>query len=80
MKYNADGEVGEFQWTDKEEDGTGTLGFEFLPYSMKTVRMFRNALSGTIQLADLPGKTEAVNLGGNQLTSSLDLDSLPAAV
>ncbi|KNH07091.1 hypothetical protein XU18_1653 [Perkinsela sp. CCAP 1560/4] len=42
--------------------------------------MSRNALSGTIQLADLPGKMEVVNLGANQLAGSLDLDSLPAAV
>ena len=39
-----------------------------------------NALSGTIQLADLPGKIEGVYLNVNQLTGSLDLDTLPAAV
>ena len=47
---------------------------------MKTVRMFINALSGTIQLADLPGKMEVMILYDNQLTGSLDLDRLPAAV
>ena len=42
--------------------------------------MFKNALSGTIQLADLPGKIEAVYLYENQITGSLNLDSLPATV
>ena len=42
--------------------------------------MFRNALSGTIQLADLPEKIEGVYFYGNQLTGSLELDRLPAAV
>ena len=77
---NGDGEVEEFQWSDKEEPGTGTLGLGFLPCSMKTLRMFSNALSGTVQLADLPGKIEVVYLYHNQLTGSLDLDSLPATV
>ena len=53
---NADGEVEEFHWMCKNENGTGTLGFEFLPWSIKYMQMFYNALSGTIQLADLPGK------------------------
>ena len=42
--------------------------------------MFNNALSGTIQLADLPGKIEVVYLYDNQMTGSLNLDSLPATV
>ena len=46
-----------------------------LRYKNKT-----NALSGTIQLADLPGKTEGVYLSVNQLTGSLELDGLPATV
>ena len=37
VKCNADGEVERFLWISKKEDGTGTLGFEFLPWSMKTV-------------------------------------------
>ena len=40
---NRDGEVEEFQWNNKQE--TGTLGFEFLPWSMKIVKMCSNALS-----------------------------------
>ncbi|KNH03913.1 hypothetical protein XU18_4762 [Perkinsela sp. CCAP 1560/4] len=80
VKCNADGKVEEFQWISKDRHGTGTVGFEFLPWSMKTVWMFWNALSGTIQLADLPGKMERVYLSVNQLTGSLDLDTLPAAV
>ena len=42
---NADGEVEKFEWTEKYEDGTGTLGFEFLPWSMKLFRVCSNALS-----------------------------------
>ena len=42
---NDDGEVEEFHWINKTENGTGTLSFEFLPWSMKTVNMFMNALS-----------------------------------
>ena len=80
VKCNAGGEVEHFWWTDKDEYGTGTVEFEFLPCSMKTLRMFSNALSGTVQLADLPGKIEVVYLYHNQLTGSLDLDSLPATV
>ena len=80
VRCNADGEVEVFEWNDKDEDGTGTVAFEFLPYTIKTVWMFMNALSGTIQLADLPGKMEGVYLSVNQLTGSLDLDTLPAAV
>ena len=77
---NADGEVEKFLWINKKEDGTGTLGFEFLPCSMKRLQMWRNALSGTIQLTDLPGKMEVVYLFDNQIKGSLDLDRLPAAV
>ena len=80
VKCNADGEVKEFEWVLKSEDGTGTLGFEFLPCSMKTLRMFMNALSGTIQLAGLPEKMEVISLASNKLTGSLDLDGLPADV
>ncbi|KNH05366.1 hypothetical protein XU18_3606 [Perkinsela sp. CCAP 1560/4] len=76
---NGDGEVEEFQWICKNEDGTGTLGFEFLPCSMKSLRMFMNALSSTIQLAGLPEKMEVISLASNKLTGSLDLDSLPHA-
>ena len=43
---NADREVEEFVWKHYFEDGTGTIGFEFLPWSMKIVRMLYNALSG----------------------------------
>ena len=77
---NADGEVEKFEWTDKYEDGTGTLGFEFLPCSMKSLQMWNNALSGTIQLTDLPGKMEVVYLFDNQIKGSLDLDRLPGTV
>ena len=77
---NADREVEEFVWKHYFEDGTGTIGFEFLPWSMKIVRMYANALSGTIQLADLPGRMEELTLSCNQLTGILDLDRLPAAV
>ena len=80
VECNADGEVEEFHWVFQQEAGTGTLGFEFLPWSMKIVVMWNNALSGTIQLADLPGKTEGVYLSVNQLTGSLELDGLPATV
>ena len=80
VKCNAGGEVEEFHWICKTENGTGTPGFEFLPCSMKTLRIFMNALSGTIQLADLPGKIEVVYLYDNQMTGSLNLDRLPATV
>ena len=80
VECNADGEVEEFHWVFQQEAGTDTLGFEFLPWSMKIVVMWNNALSGTIQLADLPGKTEGVYLSVNQLTGSLELDGLPATV
>ncbi|KNH04551.1 hypothetical protein XU18_4235 [Perkinsela sp. CCAP 1560/4] len=78
VKCNGDGEVEEFDWICKNEHGT--LGFEFLPCSMKTLRMFMNALSGTIQLAALPGKMEVVYISFNNLIGSLGLDRLPAAV
>ena len=77
---NADGEVEHFWWANRDEDGTATVGFELLPCSMKTLRMWNNALSATIQLGNLPCKIEAVYLNDNQLTGSLDLDSLPATV
>ena len=80
VKCNGDGEVEEFRWVFKQENGTGTVGFEFLPWSIKIVRMWNNALSGTIQLADLPGKIEVVDVSFNNLIGCLDLDRLPAAV
>ncbi|KNH08683.1 hypothetical protein XU18_0846 [Perkinsela sp. CCAP 1560/4] len=80
VKCKGDGEVEEFRWVFKKQDGTGTPVFEFFPCSMKTVRMFWNALSGTIQLADLPEKIEVVYTSLNNLIGSLDLDSLPAVV
>ena len=45
VNCNVHGEVQEFQWINKKEDGTGTLGFEFLPCSMKSLQMWNNALS-----------------------------------
>ena len=66
VKCNGDGEVEKFLWSNKKHDGMGTLGFEFLPCSMKTARLFINALSGTIQLADLPGKMEVVDISSQQ--------------
>ena len=78
MKCNVDGEVEVYEWNNKHQ--AGTLGFKFLPCTMKTLRMFKNALSGTIQLADLPGKIEVVYLYENQITGILNLDSLPATV
>ncbi|KNH05683.1 hypothetical protein XU18_3300 [Perkinsela sp. CCAP 1560/4] len=42
---NDDGEVEEFRWVFKQENGTGTVGFEFLPWSIKIVVMWNNALS-----------------------------------
>ncbi|KNH04557.1 hypothetical protein XU18_4241 [Perkinsela sp. CCAP 1560/4] len=48
---NGDGEVEEFEWVLKRLHGTGTLGFEFLPFSMKIVRMLHSAL--TIFIAPL---------------------------
>ena len=74
---NADGEVEEFVWKHYFEHGTGTIGFEFLPWSMKIVRMLYNAPSGTIQLADLPEKIEGVYLYGNQLTANPTKDTSP---
>ncbi|KNH05371.1 polygalacturonase inhibitor [Perkinsela sp. CCAP 1560/4] len=80
MMCNADGEFKEFEWIFNHQDGGGTLGFEFLPWSMEIVEMFRNTLSGTIRLSDLPGKMNEVVLYYNQLTGSLDLDTLPDEV
>ena len=80
VKCNVHGEVEEFHWNFKQDNGIGTVGLEFLPCSMKYVQMFRNALSGTIQLADLPGKMEVVDISFNNLIGCLDLDRLPAAV
>ena len=80
VKCNGDGEVEEFRWVFKQENGTGTVGFEFLPCSIKTLNMILNVLSGTIQLADLPGKMEVVDVSFNNLIGCLDLDRLPAAV
>ncbi|KNH03741.1 leucine-rich repeat protein [Perkinsela sp. CCAP 1560/4] len=80
VKCNGDREVEDFHWGFKWDNGTGTLGLEFLPPSMKVVAMYQNALYGTFQLADLPKKMEVVCLFENQLTGSLDLDSLPAVV
>ncbi|KNH00532.1 leucine-rich repeat (LRR) protein [Perkinsela sp. CCAP 1560/4] len=77
---NAKAEVEKFEWTNKHEDGTGTLVLEFLPWSMKLFRVCSNALSGTIRLADLPMKIEELSLFSNQLTGSLDPDGLPATV
>ena len=70
VKCNVDGEVEKFYWIGERGHGTGTLGLEFLPCSMKSLQMWRNALSGTIQLADLPGKIEVVYLNVNQLTAN----------
>ncbi|KNH04552.1 hypothetical protein XU18_4236 [Perkinsela sp. CCAP 1560/4] len=42
---NADRDIEKFLWIIKNDDGTGTLGFEFLPWSMKRLQMWRNALS-----------------------------------
>ncbi|KNH03977.1 hypothetical protein XU18_4702 [Perkinsela sp. CCAP 1560/4] len=80
VKCNADGKVEDFKWVSKKQDGTGTLGFEFLPWSIRNVVMWNNALSGTIQLADLPEKMEVVDISYNNLIGCLDLDSLPATV
>ena len=80
VKCKGDGEVEEFRWGFKQENGTGTVGFEFLPCSIKTLNMILNVLSGTIQLADLPGKIEVVDVSFNNLIGCLDLDRLPAAV
>ena len=43
VKCNGDGKVEVFHWVYEQE--AGTLSFEFLPWSMKTVNMFMNALS-----------------------------------
>ena len=75
---NADGEVEEFHWNNKQQ--AGTLGFEFLICSMKTLYMFMNDLSGTIQLGDLPGRMKKLSLFSNNLIGSLDFDTLPADV
>ncbi|KNH09096.1 hypothetical protein XU18_0606 [Perkinsela sp. CCAP 1560/4] len=77
VKCNADGEVEKFEWICKNRHGTGIVGFEFLPCSMKTLRMFWNALSGTIRLADLPGKMEGVHLYDNKLTLTRRKDTSP---
>ena len=45
VKCNVDGEVEKFYWIGEREHGTGTLGLEFLPCSMKSLQMWRNALS-----------------------------------
>ncbi|KNH04542.1 hypothetical protein XU18_4226 [Perkinsela sp. CCAP 1560/4] len=72
-----DGKVAEFWGICKKEHGTGTLGFEFLPCSMKTMGMYTTALSGTIQLADVPVEIERVYPNVNKLTGSLKLENLP---
>ncbi|KNH06313.1 hypothetical protein XU18_2818 [Perkinsela sp. CCAP 1560/4] len=77
---NADKDIDKFLWINKKGYGTGTLGFEFLPPSIKAVVMYQNALHVTIQLADLPGKMEKVFLTRNNLAGSLDLDRLPTDV
>ncbi|KNH09302.1 hypothetical protein XU18_0580 [Perkinsela sp. CCAP 1560/4] len=46
VKCNGDGEVEEFYWNFKQADGTGTVGFEFLPPSLSTLMMWSNVLSG----------------------------------
>ena len=80
MKCNPDGEFEGFDWTNKSGDRTGTLGFEFLPLSMKIVNMWINTLNGTIQLWDFPGKMEVIIIYGSRMTGSLDLGRLPATV
>ena len=45
VKCNAGGEVEEFKWRCKYQHGTGTVGFEFLPWSIRNLVMWNNALS-----------------------------------
>ena len=68
VKCNANGEVEVFKWNNKQQ--AGTLGCKFLPCSMKSLHMRLNAISGTIELADLPGKMDGVYLFNNKLTAN----------
>ena len=77
---NDDGEVEAFDWSMTWRDGTGTLEFNFLPRSMKDLRMHANALSGTIELAGLPENMKGLNLSHNALSGTLDLDDLPSSM
>ena len=62
---NGDGEVEKFEWTNKHEDGTGTLVLEFLPWSMKLFRVCSNALSADPMDGHLyvVGRTSTQSLG-----------------
>ena len=73
-------QVVRFWWSWRNAEGTGTLSFAYLPWSMRDLSMTNNALSGTINLADLPEDIVSLNLANNQLTGSLDIDSLQAAM
>ena len=74
------GEVKMFSWVLYQGSGTGTLGFEFLPSSLKDLSMIFNALSGTIELSCLPENMNRLDLRSNQLTGRLGLQSLPRAM
>ncbi|KNH00572.1 hypothetical protein XU18_5209 [Perkinsela sp. CCAP 1560/4] len=75
---NTTGEIENFTWSGKK--AAGTLGLGLLPWSVKTLDMSINSLSGTIQLASIPEKMENFYLYRNQLTGSLNLNSLPVAM
>ena len=69
MRYiYLDGKVEEFWWICKKEHGTGTLGFEFLPCSIKT-KVLRVILAEPVTYRNL-------SLGmADQLVPILVLDS-----
>ncbi|KNH04258.1 hypothetical protein XU18_4468 [Perkinsela sp. CCAP 1560/4] len=90
---NADGEIEDLSWSHKYQDRTGTLGFEFLPRSMKNLGMLKNALNGTIKIADLPERMKTFYLFCNRFAMAfarklfhrftgtlLDFDNLPLAM
>ncbi|KNH04271.1 hypothetical protein XU18_4481 [Perkinsela sp. CCAP 1560/4] len=53
---NANREIADFQWNFKRGLGADTLDVQFLPCCMKGLMMACNFVSGTIQLAGLPGR------------------------
>ena len=52
------------------EHEADTVVLKFLPCSMTELDMSFNALSGTIQLADLPEKIDNLNLSKNRLSAN----------
>ena len=83
VMLDPDRRVEEIRWErdyDEVDLGGGSIGLEWLPLRLQSIRIRNQMLGGTLSMAALPPVLKTLFVSYNDLTGTVDLRAIPASL